>query len=228
MKIERATLDTCSQATGVVVVIDVLRAFTTAPYAFGANARDIVPVESVTEALQLREQFAGSYVMGEVDGFPPDEFDFGNSPSVMMQQDLGGQRLIQRTSSGTQGLVRSENADTLLAASFVCAGATDRYIHSLQPQNVTLVCTGRSDEDQAFADYLEARLNGENPDPAPYLERVNAVSRQRIELFSGKGLVTEAQIEEFRADVACAVDLDRFDFVLLVKRQDGLLVMNAV
>ena len=47
MYIRTATLETCSTAT--VIVIDVWRSFTTAPFAFAAGARDIVPVGSVGE-----------------------------------------------------------------------------------------------------------------------------------------------------------------------------------
>jgi phosphosulfolactate phosphohydrolase-like enzyme len=49
----RATLETCSQATGTVVAIDVLRAFSTAAYAFDAGARDITLVSTVAQALAL-------------------------------------------------------------------------------------------------------------------------------------------------------------------------------
>ena len=45
---------------GVVVVIDVLRAFTTAAFAFAAGAREIVLVSTVDEALALRERLAGA------------------------------------------------------------------------------------------------------------------------------------------------------------------------
>ena len=47
MIIQRATLQNCHTATGTVVVIDVLRAFTTAAYAFDAGADDITLVSTV-------------------------------------------------------------------------------------------------------------------------------------------------------------------------------------
>ena len=53
MQIERATNETCGGATGVVVAIDVIRAFTTAAFALAAGARDIVPVGTVEQALEL-------------------------------------------------------------------------------------------------------------------------------------------------------------------------------
>ena len=121
MQIERATNDTCAIATGAVVAIDVIRAFTSAAFALAAGARDIVPVGTVEEALALRERFPGSLAMGEVGGYPIEGFDFGNSPSALLGRDLSGRRMIQRTSAGTQGLVRSLKAETLLASSLVCA-----------------------------------------------------------------------------------------------------------
>jgi 2-phosphosulfolactate phosphatase len=44
---------------------------------------------------------------GEVNGLPPEGFDFGNSPTQVMKLDLRGRALVQRTSAGTQGIVRS-------------------------------------------------------------------------------------------------------------------------
>ena len=56
MMIQRATLETCGEATGTVVVIDVLRAFTTAAYAFATGAADITLVGEIEEAFTLRDQ----------------------------------------------------------------------------------------------------------------------------------------------------------------------------
>src|SRR2546425_680009 len=128
MRIERATNETCGTATDTVVVIDVLRAFTTAAYAFAAGARDIVLRGTVDEALALRECFLGALAMGEVGGLPVDVFDLDNSPAALVGRDLSGRRLIHRTTAGTQGVVRSLQAETLLASSFVCASATARFI----------------------------------------------------------------------------------------------------
>jgi 2-phosphosulfolactate phosphatase len=226
MRIERATNDTCAIATGAVVAIDVIRAFTTAAFALAAGARDIVPVGTVEQALALRERFPGSLAMGEVDGRPIEGFDFGNSPSALLGHDLSGRRLIQRTSAGTQGLVRSLKADTLLAGSFVCAGATARYLQRQAAGSITLVATGifpgrDGDEDIACADYLAALLRGERIDTAALVRRVRA---------SGAGqLFVDPDDPVFpAADLECCTDIDRFDFAMLVQRRDGMLVMEAV
>ena len=226
MKVNHATLDTCTNATGMVVVIDVIRAFTTAPFAFSAGAGQILPVSGVEEALALREQFPGSQVMGEVGGFPPDGFDWGNSPAAFIGHDLRGRTLIQRTGAGTQGLARSQQATTLLAASFVTASATVRFIQQQNPTQVTLVATDPRGEDRLCADYLQGLLEGKEVDAAATLAQVRAMGEQLLAHWRGGGRVSPAQLIAFSADLDCCADLDRFDFALPVERRDGLLVMR--
>jgi 2-phosphosulfolactate phosphatase len=225
LEIHKLSLDACHQATGVVVVIDVIRAFTTAAFAFAAGAQTITPVGTVEQALALRQHSPNAVLMGEVHGLPVEGFDYGNSPSALVGVDLTGRHIIQRTSAGTQGIVRSANAEILLAASLCCAGATARYVRTLAPRELTLVITGwdhgaRGEDDAACADYLEALVRGERPDPAPFIQRV----RQ-----SSEGIVVASNTRPGSppADLECCVDVDRFDFAMLVSRQNGQLVMKA-
>lgn len=224
MQALRATNDTCGDATGAVVVIDVLRAFTTAAFALAAGAAEIVLAGTVDEALALRERFPGSLVMGEVGGLPVEGFDLSNSPSELAGRDLAGRRMIQRTSAGTQGMVRSRQADLLLAGSFVVAGATARYLRRHAPPCVTYVVTGvypdwDGDEDAACADYMAELARCRAPDPVPYLRRVRESS-------PGQTFADPARPEFPAADLECATDLDRFDFAMLVERRNGLLIMQ--
>jgi 2-phosphosulfolactate phosphatase len=226
MEFIRASLETCGTATGTVVVIDVIRAFSTAAYAFAAGAREIVLTGEVEEALALKKQMPGALVMGEVDGLPVKEFDFGNSPVAISSVNLAGRRLIQRTSAGTQGIVRSRQADHLLASSLCCASATARAIRKLAPRTVTFVITGLrpggyGDEDAACADYIEALLGGGPVDAAPFVERVYA-SR------TGRVFVDPARPEFPLADLEYCVQVDRFEFAMPVRRREGLFVMEAV
>ena len=223
MKIQQATLAMCSQATGTVVGIDVIRAFTTAAFAFAAGAQDILLVAEIEEALALRQRFRGSLVMGEVGGKQPDGFDLGNSPSALIRLDLSGRRIIQRTSAGTQGVVRSTQAEALLAASFVCADATAHYLQRQKPASVTFVATGvglhmDGDEDTACADYLAALLQGQSPDVTPYLERVRNSTDGRF--------FAEIPPRFPMSDLDCCLSVDRFDFAMVVEREDGLLTMK--
>jgi 2-phosphosulfolactate phosphatase len=228
MQIRFATLDTCAESGGTVVVIDVIRAMTTAAYAFAAGVRDIVPAGTVDEALALRDRFPGALVMGEVGGLPVPGFDFGNSPAALIGRDLRGKRLIQRTSAGTQGLVRSARADLLLGGNFGGAAATARCRQARGASEVTLVKTGQEDEDQACAEYLAALLQDERPPVAALLARTHDAGLMRMRDAGLGANFTEAERIEFVADLTCCTALDRFDFVLRVERRADLLVMAPV
>jgi 2-phosphosulfolactate phosphatase len=233
-RFEYLTLEDCAAASGTVVAIDVLRAFSTAAYAFAVGATEILLVSEVEQALELHRRFPDARTMGEVNGLPIPGFDFSNSPSEFAGRDLGGLRLIQRTSAGTQGVVRSQAAETLLAASLVCARATARWIAARRPQVVTFIITGaraagalpgwpatRGDEDLACADYLRSLLEGAGADPAQAVRRV----RQSP---NGKIFADPLRPEFPAADLDLCTALDRFDFAMQVTRQDGLLVLQPV
>jgi len=221
----RLTIDSAATATGAGVVVDVIRAFTAAACALGAGARDIVLVETVEAAFALRETFPGSLLMGEERGTPIPGFDFGNSPTELSAADLTGCRMIQRTSNGTRGIVRSENAGPVLAGAFVCAGATARWLAQHGIRQPHFVITGiypgsDGDEDTAFADYLDSVISAASPVEAdPFLRRV------RHSIHGTRML--ESNDPQLRDDLRLCMDLDRFPFALPVSRQQGLLVLSA-
>jgi 2-phosphosulfolactate phosphatase len=226
MKFLYANLETCHEATGVVVVIDVIRAFTNAAFAFSRGVREIYPVSTVEEALHFKATDPGWLICGEVGGVPPAGFDFGNSPTQTNQLDLDGKTLVQRTGAGTQGIVRSVRAETMLAASLVVASATVKAIRRLSPETVTFVITGQyapghGDEDVACAEYLEALLQGTQPDPAPFIERVFECRDAIMHLDPNR--------PEFpRTDLDYCTQIDAFDFVMPVRKENGRHVMRAV
>lgn len=211
-----ATLDDCREATGLVVVVDVIRAFTTAAHVFDRGAAEIWPVAGVDEAFALRRANPDVLVIGEEDGVKVDGFDAGNSPSRLDGIDFAGRTVVQRTSAGTQGIARSSRADHLLAASFVCAGATVRAIRGLADGRVTFVVTGADaqrdgEEDRACADYLAALVQGAHPDPAPYLARVPRST-------AGREFLGPDRSHRPAADLDLAMELDRFAIALHVER----------
>jgi len=162
--------------------------------------------------------------MGEVDGLPVEGFDFGNSPSKLVGHDLAGKQLIQHTIAGTQRVLRSTNAGTLLASSFVCAGATARFIQQRTPTSVIFAITGiapgwNGDEDVARADHIAALLRGDRPDAAPFIQRV-------IDSDAGRALSDLVTPDYSWANLRCCTAVDRFDFAMLVEQLHGLFVME--
>jgi 2-phosphosulfolactate phosphatase len=224
LKFHYTDLEDCHTAKGVVIVIDVLRAFSTAAYAFSRGAREIILVGSVEEAVELKSQIPNAKAMGEVGGLRPAGFDYGNSPTYIDEADLSGITLIHRTSAGTQGVVRSQGAEVLLAASFVVASATARYISKLAAQEVTFVITGRSynggDEDLACARYLEELLQGNRPDTKPFIQRV-------FESRDAFPHLDPNQREFPLSDLEYCTQVDKFDFALPIARKDGNFIMRA-
>ena len=226
MKFHYTDLETCHEASGVVIVIDVIRAFTNAAFAFSRGAKEIYPVSKVKEALKFKPEIPNSLACGEVGGMPPEGFDFGNSPTQTRALDLNERVIVQRTGAGTQGIVRSVNASTLLAASLVVANATVTHLRKLSPEIVTFVITGQmgngsGDEDLACAEYLEALLRDQQPDSAPYVERVYK-SRDAL-------LHLDPNLPAFpRSDLDHCTNIDAFDFAMSVTKENGQPVMRAI
>lgn len=223
MKFHYVNLDTCHTATGIIIVVDVLRAFSTAAYAFSRGAEKIILTSEVNEALSLKSQIPNSKAMGEVGGLPPEGFDFGNSPTQILEEDLTGIDLIQRTGAGTQGAVRCKNADVLLASSFVVADATIQYVNSIKPTDVTFVITGETfrggDEDFACAEYLESRFKGQTPDAKSFTQRVYDCQDALEHLDPDR--------PEFPlTDLDYCTAIDAFDFAMVINKENDLLVMR--
>lgn len=212
-------LDGARTATGHAVIVDVFRAFTTAAFCVAAGARDIVLVSDHEQALAMKRRDPALFLTGEIGGRPIAGFDAGNSPSVIEHLDLAGRRVVQRTSAGTQGVVAARGAQVVLG-SFVIAEATVRYLGA-RADRVTVVAMGTngttpSEEDEACAHYLAARLAGRSPDTAAMVAK----------LWEHEDPAWPEWFPRRDAELACEVD--RFDFALPVTRENGLLVARPV
>lgn len=166
-----------------VVVIDVLRAFTTASFAFSSGANRIIPVSTAKDAFALRNRFHKCLLMGAQNGEHIPGFDLGNSAHEIQQLNLKGYTLIQRTTAGTQGIVRSLSSKKILISSFTVAEATLKRILQLNPSKVSFVITGskNGDEDFALAEYLESKIRKKGKvDPSPFFQKVISSPKGRF------------------------------------------------
>lgn len=213
----------CTKAQGLCVIIDVLRAFTTAAYAFAAGAKEIILVSSIDEALKLYHEDNALILMGEQGGKPIKGFHYGNSPSEIQKAALTGRTIVQRTSAGTQGAVACGHASQMMIASFVVAEATLQRILALKPSHVSFIVTGEynGDEDLALAEYLQARLLHKMPSVSLFLDRVR-ISPE------GKVFADPAVAEFPMQDLELALQLDLFPFAMEVKKDSGRLVAQKV
>lgn len=148
--------------SGITVVIDVIRAFTTAHEAFARGARRIFPVATANEAFALREAHPQALLVGEIEALPIKGFDHGNSPWEIRQADVRGRTLIQRTTNGVTAALAARASREVLVAALVNAEATAEYLRAASPTTVVLVASHPTgDEDVACAEYIRALLGGD-------------------------------------------------------------------
>ena len=207
----------------MAVVIDVFRAFTTGAYVMANGADAIYPVATVEKAFELKRQHHDWILMGERGGKQVPGFDFGNSPYDVSNVDFTGYSVIQTTSAGTNGLFNAYGADEILPGSFVMADAIVNYIKSREPEEVSIVAMGwggleKAPEDEYFADYLEEKLNGREPNFEAMKKHIRAHPQ-------GAKFFDKTQTDFKEGDFHCAMDLNRFDFCLkLVKAEQPYMV----
>ena len=208
-----------ADVAGAVVAVDVIRAFTTAAYAFAAGARHIYLVDSVSEALALKAADSNLLVMGEDHGRRPAGFDFSNSPVAIAAADLHGRDLVQRTTAGTRGVIAARSATRLWCASLVCASATAAAVRNSGLGIPTYVITGNVEDhpdlngadDQATAELIERARLGQDPlaDRTCYAVANSDEARRTLTLGAGD---VDPQ------DISYATRVDAFDFAMEVTR----------
>ncbi len=88
-------------APDVAVVVDVMRAFTVAAWAFRRGAEKIVFTGTQEEALELKARNPGWLAFQ--DGAPVPGFDLANSPARLRSLEVRGRTIVQKTTAGTAG-----------------------------------------------------------------------------------------------------------------------------
>ena len=218
LEIQRVNRLEAAKARGVVIVIDVIRAFTVAAYAFAGGVHRLRLVRTVDEAFALRERESQALLAGEVGGRLIPGFDFNNSPSLMAASNVDGRLLIQRTGAGTQGAVNAVHATHLLICSLVNAKATAIHARKLAGTtegHITLLPTffeenNKVSEDNICADYLEDLLCRRDSAQATLAKNITHMEQSGCFDFLKVG------DPDFPFDdIAAILDVDRFDFVMV-------------
>ncbi len=207
------------KAKGLTVVIDVFRAFSTACYVFAAGAEKIIPIEHVEEAFELKKVMSDVVMLGERFERKVPGFDFGNSPTHVMNQNFKGKTIVMTTSSGTKGIANASLSDEIITGSFVNADAIVRYILKKDPQIISLVCMGYegrypTQEDTFLAEYVSDKLLGMEPD----FDKM----KEMLTIGDGARLLDPANHEwSPSTDFELCLDPNRFNFVLKIEKGEG-------
>jgi 2-phosphosulfolactate phosphatase len=208
-------IDGARLAEGVVVVIDVLRAFTTAAYAFDAGISEIELVSTAEEAFAVP-----GFRMGEIGGRLIPGFDHNNSPSRLLGRQLAG-RGVLRSGSGTQCVAAASGASEVWLGSLVVASATARALRDRH--TVTLVASGPPDEgeeDLACAELIASLLQGR-----PF-RKDTIIGAVRTSRAAAKHRTDDADFPA--GDIDCAVAIDAFAFAMKVERRAKRAIARAV
>ncbi len=215
------------KARGVVVIIDVFRAFSTACYAFNNGASSVIAVGEIDEARRLKSKNPEWVLIGERGGKKIEGFDYNNSPTEIEKVDLQGKTVVLTTHAGTEGLVNAISSDELLTGSFVNAKTTAQHIVSRAPSEVSLVrmgveATQRADEDDLCSEYLKSLLL-DLPFDQDKVKPTLRVAPSSARFFDDNKPWSPAR------DFDLCLDIDRFDFALRAHvKGDGLALLEKV
>lgn len=204
--------------SGPVVVVDVLRAFTTAPWILAGGAASLTLAASPADALRMKNVL-GPAAVAITDSELTPGFDLGNSPAQVQRFPVAHRPVVQATSNGTVGVHAARLAPLVLCAGLVTATATAEALRAHGGEEITYVITGHdgtAEEDAACADLIDALVTG-NPRPSNTINRVQnsraaAGVRQRI---------AAAHPGVHPDDIWLACEIDRFDFAVVATDHDG-------
>ncbi|KAB8138294.1 2-phosphosulfolactate phosphatase [Gracilibacillus oryzae] len=198
----------------ITIVIDVIRAFTVAHYAFMRGASRIFLVETVEQAFKMKKNNPGYLLAGEVNGNPVEGFEFDNSPFHIAQKQLTGETIVQRTTNGVRATLNCLDSDHLYVTGFSNARNTAEFIkkaHMEEERKINIVASHPSgDDDYACAEYIKQ-----------ILEDTKQISPQEVEtriLHShvAKKFFDAKNTGFIREDVMCCVKELDTDFVMKV------------
>lgn len=142
------------------IVIDVIRAFTVAHYAFLRGVKEILLVPTTNEAFRLKEACPDYLLTGEVKGVGIEGFDLDNSPKRITECQLDGKSLVQKTTNGVNATLCALGARDVFVTGFSNAKTTAEYVRSIygNPKDsvINIVASHPTgDDDLACAEYIK-------------------------------------------------------------------------
>lgn len=129
----------------IVVVIDVLRATSTIATALHNGAKEIIPVDSVQQCIQLGKELE-CITAGERDGQIAPGLQYGNSSFEYPREFIEGKTLVLTTTNGTKLLhmALAKGATEIITGAFVNLSAVCNHLIQMK-KNVILACAGWKD-----------------------------------------------------------------------------------
>ncbi len=149
----------------VTIIIDAFRAFTTACYVLEKKPASYILTTKSSVIAQLFSQMTEAVTIGKAEKGADFAYTISNSPTRVLETDIAGRNVLHRTAAGAKGILLAKNTDIVLAAGFVNAEATARYIKELNYEHIEIMPMGHegetpSAEDDLCATYIQTLING--------------------------------------------------------------------
>ncbi len=204
--------DDASKIQGFTIVVDILRAFSTAYYIHQNKPKKYIVTDNIEHAFSLKIKYKNVLLIGERQGIKIDGFDFGNSPTEVINNNFNNNCVVHTTTAGTKGLLLQPPHNEVIIGGFINCDAIHNYIKSKNIEIINIYCTAPKDsmygeEDYLFVEYFTDKLL-EKP---TYFEKIVT----KIRNGTGKGFKNNGFAPY--TDLLYCLDYSRFDYILKKK-----------
>lgn len=180
-----------------LVVVDVLRATTTIATLFAAGLDSLLAVDNIAVA-RSRADSENRVLFGEVNGLPPDGFDYGNSPQAAFEARIANRGAVLFTTNGTRALTTLAKRGPVTAGALVNASAVAR--DAVQHERVVIVCAGSAGGTRfALDDFAAAAAIAQRIAALAPIAKLGDAARMALGLAATPGWVTGAIRESHHA-----------------------------
>lgn len=212
-----------------VLVIDLLRTTTSIVAALHAGAKAVLPAATAEDGVRLAGNLekdtvvtAGERRLERIEGFV-----LGNSPAEMTADVVAGKTVVMATTNGTPALVAAEAGKPVFVASatnFSAVAAAARAAFE-QSGDAVILCAGREKQfalEDAYAAgrFAQALIPGRqrrsaklNDAAIAALELVRRYGDKWKNAVAASAAARELKQKGFKADVAAATEVDKYDIV---------------
>lgn len=208
---------TQQKQTHITVIIDAFRAFATAAYVLERYPATYILTTKSAVISRLVSNFSKPLIIGKPEKGAELIYDIPNSPTRVQSVKIFNRNVFHRTEAGAKGVLFAKNTDIILAAGFINAAATVRYIKTLLNPKVTIIAMGHEAitptlEDDVCALYIKNLFYGKKINLDAFLPELRK--------GSGKYFFAEDQWQYPKSDFDLCLKADQFNFAIKAIAQD--------
>lgn len=209
----------------ITIVIDVIRAFTVAHYAFIQGVNYILLADTVEQAFQIKKENLEYLLAGEIDGLAIEAFDLDNSPYHVQQKNIAGKTLVQKTTNGVRAALNCLSSEHGFVTGFTNARKTAVYVRErLKGQDTVNIIASHpdGDDDLACAEYIKSIIEGSD-----FISNQEVVDRIKNAHVAAKFFDIEQPEFIYEDILLCIREMDT-DFVMKLNKSSKIPMIERV